>query len=206
MFICLKKLCNAVQKYNFNHNQKYVSGCVLLLEILYLHKLKCHGIAEPCTLPLIQNWNNDKIRTRIKEESAAGSYGHGELVVGVYPVSSTGEATMEEQSKRNEYQSKTGKNRFESTSAGDQVSGKFIKYELPVGELDNTEIHKIAVDNLEETLLMFKRDIYVVSNYHMTVCWRSRKEWKRKKLSLLLKSMLYRRVRSSFLIRKCTNI
>lgn len=105
----LKKLCTDVQKYNFSPNQKYVSGCVLLLQILYFHKLQWHEIAEPCTLPLIQHWNNDKIRTRIKEESAAGWYGHGEWVACVYHVTSTGAVNVKKQSKGKEYQSKIGK-------------------------------------------------------------------------------------------------
>lgn len=83
----LKHLCKAVTKFNSSSEIKTVSGCVLVLLILYLHRLKWCGIAEPYSLPLIQHWSNEKLRRRVSEEMSAGALGEGEWVEGVYPVS-----------------------------------------------------------------------------------------------------------------------
>ncbi|XP_073059459.1 uncharacterized protein [Primulina eburnea] len=163
----LKKLCNGVHKYNINPLQKNVNGCVLLLQILYFHKLKWHGIAERCTLPLIQHWTNERIRIRIKEESAAGEYGQGEWVIGTYPVSLNGKTTVEEKEHRSSVLVEE-MNEIPLVSDGFNDSGsRFIKYKLPADKLDNFEIRKIAKDEVHETLLLLKRDISVVSDYHM---------------------------------------
>ncbi|XP_075506832.1 uncharacterized protein LOC142543449 isoform X2 [Primulina tabacum] len=163
----LKKLCKGVHKYNINPLQKNVNGCVLLLQILYFHKLKWHGIAERCTLPLIQHWTNERIRRRIKEESAAGDYGQGEWVIGTYPVSLNGKTMVEEKEHHSSVLVEEV-NEILLISDGFNDSGsRFIKYKLPTDKLDNFEIRKTAKDEVHETLLLLKRDISVVSDYHM---------------------------------------
>nr|GMC69245.1 uncharacterized protein LOC110792070 isoform X1 [Ipomoea batatas] len=87
----LDKLCKAVSKYNKSTTQKNVSGCVLLLQILYFHRLKWRGIAQPSTLPLIQHWTHENLKQRMPEEISAGDFGQGELDNSTYPISSSKE-------------------------------------------------------------------------------------------------------------------
>ncbi|KAL2922006.1 Midasin, partial [Bienertia sinuspersici] len=69
----LERLCEAVKNYKKGEQQS-VSGCVLLLEILYFHRLKFRDIAESSNLPLIQHWTTLKVRDRIKMEREAKDY------------------------------------------------------------------------------------------------------------------------------------
>lgn len=123
----LKQLCRAVTKYNNSSDMKNVSGCVLVLLIAYFHRLKWRGNAEPCSLPLIQHWSNEKLRKRVSEEMSVRALGQGEWVEDVYPVSLKSVATINK-----------GK------EMGDP--SRFIKFELPMDELCDSEIHEIAVD------------------------------------------------------------
>ncbi|KAH6762904.1 hypothetical protein C2S52_020337 [Perilla frutescens var. hirtella] len=83
----LDKLCRAIVYFRKNLDTKHVIGCILVLPILYLHRLKWRGFIEPSTLPLIRHWNASKFNKRLLEETKAGGYGQGEFVNGVYPVS-----------------------------------------------------------------------------------------------------------------------
>ncbi|KAL2937722.1 Ubiquitin carboxyl-terminal hydrolase 8 [Bienertia sinuspersici] len=65
----LERLCEAVKNYKKGEQQS-VSGCVLLLEILYFHRLKFRDIAE-----------------RLKMEREAKCFGSGILDEETYPVS-----------------------------------------------------------------------------------------------------------------------
>ncbi|KAL2894781.1 Halomucin [Bienertia sinuspersici] len=80
----LERLCEAVKNYKKGEQQS-VSGCVLLLEILYFHRLKFRDIAESSTLPLIQHWTTLKVRDRIKMEREAKCFGSGILDEETYP-------------------------------------------------------------------------------------------------------------------------
>ncbi|KAL8555917.1 hypothetical protein ACS0TY_003652 [Phlomoides rotata] len=85
----LDKLCESIKRYKTGIS-KVVGGCVLLLQILYFHRLKWQGIAEPSTLPLLKHWTMKKVSDRCSQELAAGKYGSGELVVNTYPISLNG--------------------------------------------------------------------------------------------------------------------
>lgn len=102
----LKKLSDSVLAYQ-NDGVKNVSGCVLVLQILYLHRLKWRGVCEPCSIPLIQHWNDEKMKKRCYQEVSAGVFGSGDMVGGVYPVSVNGvlKSTISgKESGDNEYQ------------------------------------------------------------------------------------------------------
>ncbi|KAL8552342.1 hypothetical protein ACS0TY_001151 [Phlomoides rotata] len=85
----LDKLCESIKRYKTGIC-KVVGGCVLLLQILYFHRLKWQGIAEPNTLPLLKHWTIKKVSDRCSQELEAGKYGSGELVVNTYPISLNG--------------------------------------------------------------------------------------------------------------------
>ncbi|KAL8492103.1 hypothetical protein ACS0TY_023648 [Phlomoides rotata] len=59
-------LCDSISQFK-KPGSKNVGGCIILLQILYFHRLKWHGVSEPCTLPLIQHWTDRKIRDRCSE-------------------------------------------------------------------------------------------------------------------------------------------
>ncbi|KAL8542752.1 hypothetical protein ACS0TY_003579 [Phlomoides rotata] len=85
----LDKLCESIKRYKTGIC-KVVGGCVLLLQILYFHRLKWQGISEPSTLPLLKHWTIKKVSDRCSQELEAGKYGSGELVVNTYPISLNG--------------------------------------------------------------------------------------------------------------------
>ncbi|KAL8473595.1 hypothetical protein ACS0TY_030436 [Phlomoides rotata] len=85
----LDKLYESIKRYKTGIC-KVVGGCVLLLQILYFHRLKWQGIAEPSTLPLLKHWTIKKVSDRCSQELEAGKYGSGELVVNTYPISLNG--------------------------------------------------------------------------------------------------------------------
>lgn len=53
---------------------------------------------------------------------------------------------VEQKSKGKEHESNMGNNGVEGTSDRNHESSKFIKYELSGGELDDSEIYKVAKD------------------------------------------------------------
>nr|GME01756.1 hypothetical protein Iba_contig2704CG0020 [Ipomoea batatas]GME09403.1 hypothetical protein Iba_scaffold8682CG0010 [Ipomoea batatas] len=157
----LDKLCKAVSKYNKSTTQKNVSGCVLLLQILYFHRLKWRGIAQPSTLPLIQHWTHENLMQRMLEEISAGDFGQGELDSSTYPISSSKVATKIEDEVLRERSSSRGCGEI------NEESSRVIKFTIPKGELDNNEIHKLAKDEMHEAFLLLKRDMSVITSVHM---------------------------------------
>lgn len=69
---------------------KNIGGCILLLQIIYFHRLRWRGVDEPCTLPLIQHWTDRKVSNRCIQEIQAGKYGCGELSLNMFPRSANG--------------------------------------------------------------------------------------------------------------------
>ncbi|KAL8485939.1 hypothetical protein ACS0TY_028011 [Phlomoides rotata] len=67
----LDKLCESIKRYKTGIC-KVVGGCVLLLQILYFHRLKWQGIAEPSTLPLLKHWTIKKVSDMCSQELEAG--------------------------------------------------------------------------------------------------------------------------------------
>nr|GMD73340.1 uncharacterized protein LOC110701418 isoform X2 [Ipomoea batatas] len=133
----LDKLCKAVSKYNKSTTQKNVSGCVLLLQILYFHRLKWRGIAQPSTLPLIQHWTHENLMQRMLEEISAGDFGQGELDSSTYPISSSKVATKIEDEVLRERSSSRGCGEI------NEESSRVIKFTIPKGELDNNPSSRI---------------------------------------------------------------
>ncbi|KAL8504793.1 hypothetical protein ACS0TY_016109 [Phlomoides rotata] len=145
----LNQLCRAVTKYNNSLEMKNVKGCTLVLLILYFHRLVWRGKAEPCSLPLIQHWNNEKLRRRVTEEMSVRGLGQGEWVEDVYPITLNSTAKFSIGWKEVDDQS------------------RFIKFELPMDEPSDSDIHKIAADDVHECFLMLRRDMSVVVKAHM---------------------------------------
>nr|GME03624.1 uncharacterized protein LOC109153947 [Ipomoea batatas] len=139
----LDKLCKAVSKYNKSTTQKNVSGCVLLLQILYFHRLKWRGIAQPSTLPLIQHWTHENLMQRMLEEISAGDFGQGELDSSTYPISSSKVATKIEDEVLRERSSSRGCGEI------NEESSRVIKFTIPKVI---TSVHMERVMKLKEQM------------------------------------------------------
>uniref|UniRef100_A0A803MRC9 Ubiquitin-like protease family profile domain-containing protein n=1 Tax=Chenopodium quinoa TaxID=63459 RepID=A0A803MRC9_CHEQI len=77
----LNNLCKEVGSFKKNKHKESrtgISGCVLILQIVYFHHLSSRGQPEPTTLPLIKHWTDEKVRKRIASEAKA-SFGQGEI-------------------------------------------------------------------------------------------------------------------------------
>lgn len=137
----LDRLCKAILSFKKKPLKKNINGCVLVLPLLYFHRLKWQGIQEPCTLPLIQHWGMFNFKKRILAEIRAGEFAQGEWVKGVYPVSCKISKSFEE---------------IEEVVAEEACpkDGKFVHYVLPLEEKDDTQIRSIAKDALDESFLL----------------------------------------------------
>ncbi|KAH6763283.1 hypothetical protein C2S52_020716 [Perilla frutescens var. hirtella] len=151
----LDKLCKGVVFLKKNLEKKNVIGCILVLPLLYLHRLKWKDFSVSSTLPLIRHWNASIFNKRFIEETKAGGFGHGEFVIGVYPVSHGASGASAS---------------CEGARFGDvrvDESGRYIRYLLSANEKNDAEIHHVSEDALQESFLLLKRDLNVVTRAHM---------------------------------------
>uniref|UniRef100_A0A803N9Y3 Ubiquitin-like protease family profile domain-containing protein n=1 Tax=Chenopodium quinoa TaxID=63459 RepID=A0A803N9Y3_CHEQI len=77
----LNNLCKAVGSFKKNKHKESrtgISGCVLILQIVYFHHLSFRVQPEPIILPLIKHWTDEKVRKRIASEAKA-LFGQGEI-------------------------------------------------------------------------------------------------------------------------------
>uniref|UniRef100_A0A803M6L4 Ubiquitin-like protease family profile domain-containing protein n=1 Tax=Chenopodium quinoa TaxID=63459 RepID=A0A803M6L4_CHEQI len=83
----MNNLCKSVGSFKNNKKKESrsgISGCILILQLVYFHHLAFRGKPEPTTLPLIQHWSDEKVKERIAKEANA-SFGQGELQKDDYP-------------------------------------------------------------------------------------------------------------------------
>jgi hypothetical protein len=81
----LNHLCDSVVRYRKGKLQ-FFCGCIVLLEIIYFHRLKFKNISLPSSLPLISHWTDKDVSKRIKEEASANYFGNG-IILSTYPIS-----------------------------------------------------------------------------------------------------------------------
>ncbi|CAH9119978.1 unnamed protein product [Cuscuta epithymum] len=148
----LKKLCSAVERFKRNFDNAFVGGCLLLLQTLYFQRLVFKGVEVPKSLPLIKNWNSEKMKARVKDEIKAGDFGRGPIDSG-YPIS-----------KQNTLLQKQTEvfNREEHWS-------RFIRYDIPEGMPTDDDIIRTAKDEKSKTLMLVKRDVELVFRAHMSL-------------------------------------
>ncbi|CAO2824945.1 unnamed protein product [Amaranthus hypochondriacus] len=82
----IDRFCEADKAYK-QGNLQFHSGCLILLELFYFHRLRFRDVGEPTTLPLIQHCNDEKIKIRINGEKEAKRFGLGILDTVTYPIS-----------------------------------------------------------------------------------------------------------------------
>ncbi|XP_021747464.1 DNA mismatch repair protein Msh3-like [Chenopodium quinoa] len=84
----MNNLCKSVRSFKNNKNKDSrsgISGCVLIIQLVYFYHLAFRGQPEPITLPLIQHWTDEKVKERIAKKAKA-SFGQGELQKNDYLV------------------------------------------------------------------------------------------------------------------------
>ncbi|CAH9141436.1 unnamed protein product [Cuscuta epithymum] len=147
----LKKLSSAVQRFKRNHENTFVGGCLLLLQTLYFQRLVFKGVEVPKTLPLIKNWNSEKIKARVKDEIKAGDFGRGPIDSS-YPISKQNICLQKQ---------------IEVLNKEEQRS-RFVRYDIPEGMPTDEDINKTAKDEKSKTLMLVKRDVELVFRAHMS--------------------------------------
>ncbi|KAL2931730.1 Multidrug resistance-associated protein 1 [Bienertia sinuspersici] len=82
----LDRLCEAMRKYK-NGDLDYFTGCVMLLQLVYFHRLKFRNKEVDCSIPLVQHWTDENVKDRVSSETKAVCIGCGCLDTTTYPVS-----------------------------------------------------------------------------------------------------------------------
>uniref|UniRef100_A0A803LVN5 Uncharacterized protein n=1 Tax=Chenopodium quinoa TaxID=63459 RepID=A0A803LVN5_CHEQI len=161
-----ERLCRAILKYKKTKSRDSVGGCLLFLEVVYFQRLKFRNEAQDCSLPLIKHWTDKKISDRVKKEVEAKSFGCGILDTTTYPISENF-VFRDELPLRNAPEAK--KTEVSQVDNADDVSlGKrIIKFDVPVTMTSDEEIQSVATDAIHEQFLLMKRNIEVVTNYHL---------------------------------------
>ncbi|XP_021774560.1 uncharacterized protein LOC110738461 [Chenopodium quinoa] len=70
----LDRLCEAVKSCK-EGNIEWFCGCVLMLEIIYFHRLRFRNVVLNSTIPLIQHWTDVDIRDIITKEKLSKGFG-----------------------------------------------------------------------------------------------------------------------------------
>lgn len=137
----LKCLCKAVIKFNSAGLVKNCSGCVFILPILYFHRMKWQGIAEPSKPPLLQYWSEAKLRKRFKEEMMGGGFGNGVWVNDMYPIH---KATVD---RTPDIGATFECKRKENCEDNDDLL-TYIKYQIPEDQPHDDKLKMIAKDDV----------------------------------------------------------
>ncbi|KAL2902795.1 Halomucin [Bienertia sinuspersici] len=178
----LDRLCEAVRKYK-NGDLDYFTGCVMLLQLVYFHRLKFRNKEVGCSLPLVQHWTDENVKDRVSSETKAVCFGCGCLDTTTYPVSKKlhfvdGQAVeyrkdlMEEVNYKGKEKSSEGHaNDFDAGFSGSvpNVSScqQSITFPLPLGTPSTEEILSRESDDVRALFLLMKRDLEVVTNFHI---------------------------------------
>ncbi|XP_021717396.1 uncharacterized protein LOC110685217 isoform X1 [Chenopodium quinoa] len=144
----LDRLCEAVKSYK-EGNIEWFCGCVLMLEIIYFHRLRFRNVVLNSTIPLIQHWTDVDIRDRIRNEKLSKGFGCGILEFDTYPVSEKlqfedGQVVCN-QFKEAPVNQTSGKESVVYEGVRSNVKG-VIQFELPASSMSNEEIRSIAID------------------------------------------------------------
>uniref|UniRef100_A0A803KV89 Uncharacterized protein n=1 Tax=Chenopodium quinoa TaxID=63459 RepID=A0A803KV89_CHEQI len=134
---------------SYSANQKYVPGCLLLLQICYFHRLRSRGNVLPSTLPLIQHLSDKDFRSRLADEDKV--YGMADLDKVTYPVtkiSNNNSKVLAIEAKKTEEKIdemkflENKKSAVEDNSVNDFP--RVVTFNLPAGIESNEEIHMLA--------------------------------------------------------------
>uniref|UniRef100_A0A803L8P5 Ubiquitin-like protease family profile domain-containing protein n=1 Tax=Chenopodium quinoa TaxID=63459 RepID=A0A803L8P5_CHEQI len=149
----LRKLMNSVVSYKNSEAKDSISGCLLLLKIMYFHCLNFQGVVENSTIPLIHHWTDKKVRNRVSLELKAGGFGQGVLNELTYPVS----AKRVDSNVNNLSKGEVGAVPIDDDR-------RCVTFDLPEGVLTDSKIKSAATDDLHEAFLFMKRNMKLFSS------------------------------------------
>uniref|UniRef100_A0A803LLT7 Uncharacterized protein n=1 Tax=Chenopodium quinoa TaxID=63459 RepID=A0A803LLT7_CHEQI len=133
----VNNLCEAMGSFkNKKHKESRsgISGCYLILQLVYFHHLIFRGQPEKTTLPLIKHWSDEKVRERIANEAKA-SFGQGELQKDFYQVCrKVGQQAYLGDVVENAYRNFADRER------------RLVSFNLPEGVMTDSEIYDAAKD------------------------------------------------------------
>lgn len=130
----LEKLSNGFGKYHVD-SLANLGGCVIMLEIIYFHRLVFKSHALPRDPPLVQFWTDEKFQKRIHDELGSGSFGNGILDL---------ESHLSSRLRCNSVPSVQDIQR--KCLADISHCKKVISFEIPDSLPSDEEIHKTATD------------------------------------------------------------
>ncbi|KAH9604503.1 hypothetical protein KSS87_000363 [Heliosperma pusillum] len=154
----LEKLGEAVNNWKVKQT-KNVGGCMMLLQLLYFHRLIWRGDRAKSTIPLVKHWTYEAIKSRVEEERVAAlknnnQYGKGDWDKKTYPMS--------------RYLPKVI---YRLPTVGNDPTSNAIKkgtitFDLPSDLLDDEEIREKYADPRLANWMRTKRDLEIVSRLH----------------------------------------
>ncbi|KAK9668806.1 hypothetical protein RND81_13G088200, partial [Saponaria officinalis] len=82
-----EQLVGSVRVFKAGGGRKsFVSGCILVLMLSYLHRIDFKGEVSPHSLPLIKHWDDKKLSERVRNGASSGSLGNGFPTKTTYPI------------------------------------------------------------------------------------------------------------------------
>ncbi|KAK9715502.1 hypothetical protein RND81_06G169000 [Saponaria officinalis] len=82
-----EQLVESVRVFKTGGGRKsFVSGCILVLMMSYLHRIDFKLEVSPHSLPLIKHWDDKKLSERVRNEALSGSLGNGFPTKTTYPI------------------------------------------------------------------------------------------------------------------------
>ncbi|XP_056696327.1 uncharacterized protein [Spinacia oleracea] len=153
-----ERLCRAIRKYKTSGCLGNVGGCVWVLQFVYFHRLQFRGIAESCSLPLMKHWFGTKIHERLVLEKDSTCFGSGILNTVTYPV-------CQKLGFEDGFAKICGRDTCDNDAANDDEN--HIRFIIPDGQLSNSVIQSIATDAIHAEYLRMKRNLEIVSNFHL---------------------------------------
>ncbi|KNA04232.1 hypothetical protein SOVF_201580 [Spinacia oleracea] len=149
-----ERLCRAIRKYKTSGCQGNFGGCLWVLQVVYFRRLQFRAIAESCSLPLMKHWSGTKIHGRLVLEKDSACFGSGILNTVTYHV-------CQKLGFEDGFSKICGRN---DVANDDENHIRFI---IPDGQLSNSVVQSIAIDEIHAEFLKMKRNFEIFSNFDL---------------------------------------
>ncbi|KAK9698269.1 hypothetical protein RND81_08G092600 [Saponaria officinalis] len=147
-----EQLVESVRAFKTGGGRKsFVSGCILILMLSYLHRIDFKGKVSPHSLPLIKLWDDKKLSERVRNEALSGSLGNGFPTKTTYPICVHLGNDIQPQPQ---IQPQVQHQQESEPQTGDE----YMLIKLPPGIENNKQIRAKAADDIHAIFLRMKRD------------------------------------------------
>ncbi|KAK9750614.1 hypothetical protein RND81_02G208300 [Saponaria officinalis] len=133
----------------------FIGGCIVFLMIAYFHRFDFQGAAAPTTLPLIQHWDYEQLKTRADAKMESGILGDAVLS----KKRMTSDLHDEDSLKLISFISRKRKSSLKIKEKPEKRKSTRVDTRSVV--LDEDEIQEPAADDLQELLMALKRETEV---------------------------------------------